>query len=184
MNCGSLPLGAAPIKFLSLGETRHYFKQCDLFCSFHAIFDVQFGGLVCLDRAINNYRDNLNALNRHPDLTLTLDKALRNVIVSAYAHYIDSWLMNGACLGHHAILMWSMLQFAMHYGCYWCRQRYIITQRQRKGVPPATPMPAIDLATLLDDREENLKPEQMNMMHVSVMELLDPIAWLGTLMAC
>ena len=66
-----------------LGETHHYFKQCDLFRSFHAIVEVQFGGLARLDRAIHNYRNNLNTLNRHPDLTLTLDKALRNVIVSA-----------------------------------------------------------------------------------------------------
>ena len=36
-------------------------------------------------------------------------------------------------------------------------------------------MPAIDLATLLDEREENLKAEQMNVMHASIMELLgDP----------
>ena len=36
-------------------------------------------------------------------------------------------------------------------------------------------MPAIDLVTLLDDKEENLKPEQMNVMHTSVMDLLgDP----------
>ena len=92
-----------------LGETRRYFKQCDLFRSFHAIVEVQFGGLARLDRAVHNYRDNLNALNRHPDLSLTLDKALRNVVVSAYAHYIDSWPLNGACLGHRAILMCSML---------------------------------------------------------------------------
>ena len=51
------------------------------------------------------------------------------MIVSAYAHYIDSWPMNGA----------------------------------------------INLAAILDDREENLKPEQMNVTHVSVMESLgDP----------
>ena len=37
------------------------------------------------------------------------------------------------------------------------------------------PLPAIDLATLLTDEEENLKPEQMNVLHVSVMDLLgDP----------
>ena len=36
-------------------------------------------------------------------------------------------------------------------------------------------MPTIDLAALLDDREENLKPEQMNVTHASIMELLgDP----------
>ena len=33
-----------------LGETHHYFKQCDLFHSFEAIVKVQFGGLARLDR--------------------------------------------------------------------------------------------------------------------------------------
>ena len=154
-----------------LGESRHYFKQCDLFRSFHTIIEVQFGGLAHLDRAVHNYRDNLNALNQHLDLSLTLDKALRNVIVSAYAHYIDSWPMNGACLGHRAILMRSMLQFAMHYGRYRCKYRYNITQCRRREIPTSTPMPAIDLATLLD-REENLRPEQINVTYASVMELL------------
>ena len=158
-----------------LGETRHYLKQCDLFRSFHAIVEVQFGGLARLDHAVHNYRDNLGSLYRHPDLTLTLDKVLRNVIVSTYAHYINLWPMNGACLGHRAILMQSMLKFAMHYGHYWRRQCYLITQCRRRGLPPSTPLPAIDLATLLTDKEENLKPEQMNVSHVSIMELLgDP----------
>ena len=101
-----------------LGETRHYFKQCDLFHSFHAIIKLQFGGLARLDRAVHNYRDNLASLYHHPDLTLTLDKAFRNVIVSAYTHYIDLWPINGACLGHRTILMQSMLKFTMHYSCY------------------------------------------------------------------
>ena len=101
-----------------LGETCHYFKQCDLFRSFYAIIKVQFGGLARLDCAVHNYRDNLGSLYHHPDLTLTLDKALHNVIVSAYAHYIDLWPMKGACLGHCTILMQSMLKFAMHYGRY------------------------------------------------------------------
>ena len=37
------------------------------------------------------------------------------------------------------------------------------------------PLPAIDLAALLTDKEENLKPEQMNVSHISIMKLLgDP----------
>ena len=37
------------------------------------------------------------------------------------------------------------------------------------------PLPAIDVPALLTDRAENLKPEQMNVSHVSVMDLLgDP----------
>ena len=105
-----------------LGETHHYFKQCDLFHSFHAVDEVQFGSLARLDRAVNNYKDNLNSLYRHLDLTLTIDKSLHNIIVSTYLHYIDSWPMNGACVGQRAILMRSMLKFAMHYGQYRCRK--------------------------------------------------------------
>ena len=70
------------------------------------------------------------------------------------------------------VLMKSMLQFTMHYGRYRCRQHHFITQRRRKGLPPSMLLPAIDLATLLTDKEENLKPEQMNVTHVSVMDLL------------
>ena len=158
-----------------LGETRHYFKRCDLFHSFHAVVEVQFGGLVRLDRAANNYKDNLNSLYRHPDLTLTIDKALRNIIVSAYSHYIDSWPMNGACVGHRAILMRSMLQFAMHYGRYRRHQRHLAKDRKRKGLPSLAPMPSVDIAALLDDEEENLKLRQINVTHVSIMDLLgDP----------
>ena len=122
------PARAAPSRLLELnapfclGETHHYFNQCDLFCSFHAIVKVQFGGLARLDRAINNYKDNLNSLYQHPDLTLTVDWTLRNVIVSTYSHYIDTWAMNGACVGHCAVLMRSMLKFAMHFGCYRCTE--------------------------------------------------------------
>ena len=96
-----LSLGDSALQILEfnvpfcLGEICHYFKQCDLFHSFHAIVEVQFGGLVRLDRTANNNKDNLNSLYRHPDLTLSIDKALRNIIVSAYSHYIDSWPMNG-----------------------------------------------------------------------------------------
>ena len=140
-----------------LGKTRHYFKRHDLFHSFHAVVEVQFGDLVRLDRAANNYKDNLNSLYRHPDLTLTIDKVLRNIIVSAYSHYIDSWPMNGACMGHHAILMRSMLQFAMHYGRYRHRQRHLAKDRKRKGLPSSAPMPSMDIAALLDEEEENLK---------------------------
>ena len=158
-----------------LGETRHYFKQCDLFHSFHAVVEVQFGRLAWLDRATNNYKDNLNSLYRHPDLTLTIDKALRNIIVSTYSHYINSWPMNGACVGHGTILMRSMLQFAMHYGQYRCSQQHLAKDHKSKGLPSSALMPPIDLAALLDNEEENLKLWQINVMHASIMDLLgDP----------
>ena len=83
--------------------------------------------------------------------------------------------MNGACVGHRAILMRSMLQFAMHYGRYRHRQRHLAKDRKRKGLPSSAPMPSVDIAALLEDEEENLKLRQINVMHVSIMDLLgDP----------
>ena len=83
--------------------------------------------------------------------------------------------MNGACVGHRAILMRSMLQFAMHYGQYRHCQRHLAKDRKRKGLPSSVQMPPIDLATLLDQEEENLKLRQINVTRASIMDLLgDP----------
>ena len=125
-----------------------------------------------MDRAVNNYRDNLNSLYRHPDMTLTADRVLQNIIVSAYSHYIDTWAMNGACMGHHAVLMCSMLRFAMHFGCYRHWKRHFIKEHRRKGIPPTMPLPAIDVDALLTDKEENLKLEQINAIHPGILDLL------------
>ena len=124
---------------------------------------------------MNNYKENLNSLYHHPDMMLTADRALRNVIVSAYSHYIDTWAMNGACVGHRAILMRSMLRFAMHLGRYRRQERYIAKECQRKGTPPTTPWPTIDIDALLTDKEENLKLEQISASHPGILDLLgDP----------
>ena len=115
-------LRVAPFEILEfsvpfcLEKTRHYFNHCDLFCSFHAVIKVQFGGLTQLDAAMNNYKK----ITYIPctALTLTIEQALRNIVINAYMHYIDTWAMNGVCVGHHAVLMHSMLMFAMHLGWY------------------------------------------------------------------
>ena len=181
MHARGRPLGVAPLELLSLvlpfvwGRPAIILDIVILFHSFHAVIKVQFGGLARLDWAVNNYKDNLNSLYRDPDLTLTIDRALRNIIVSAYSHYIDSWPMNGACVGYNAVLIRSMLQFTMHYGRYWCRQCHFIRECRRKGLSASTPLRAIDLAALLKDEEENHKLEQVNVMYISIMELLgDP----------
>ena len=175
------PSGAVPFKPFELsapfclGETHHYFKQCDFFRSFHAIIEVQFGGLARLDRVVNNYRDNLNSLYHHPDMTLTADRVLRNIIVSSYSHYIDTWAMNGVCVGHRAVLMHSMLRFAMHFGRYRHWECHFMKEHRRKGIASSTPLPAIDVAALLLDEEENLKLGQINTTHIGILDLLgDP----------
>ena len=104
-------------------------------------------------------------------MTLTVNRVLRNIIVSTYSHYIDSWALNGAC----AVLMRSMLRFAMHFGRYSHRECHFAKEHRRKGIPPSMPLPAIDVAALLTDEEENLKLEQINATHPGILDLLgDP----------
>ena len=51
-------------------------------------------------------------------MTLTIDRVLHNVVVSAISHYIDTWTLNGACMGHHTVLMFGMLEFTQLYRHY------------------------------------------------------------------
>ena len=96
--------------------------------------------------------------------------------MSAYSHYIDTWAMNGACVGHCAVLMHSMLRFAMHFGCYRHRERHFARDHRRKVIPSTTPPPAIDIDALLTHEEENLKLEQINATHLGILDLLgDPL---------
>ena len=47
--------------------------------------------------------------------------------------------------------------------------------RRRKDFPSSAPMPSMDITALLDEEEENLRLWQINVMHVSIMDLLgDP----------
>ena len=71
--------------------------------------------------------------------------------------------------------MRSMLQFAMHYGQYRCRQQHLCKDCRRKDLPSSALMPSVDIAALLDDKKENLRLRQINVTHVSIMDLLgDP----------
>ena len=123
---------------------------------------MQFGGLSRLDATISNYKDNINSLYYHADMMLFIEWALRKIIVCVYTHYIDTWVMNGACVGHCAVLMHSMLTFALHF----------IKEYKRKHIPLSMPLPPIDVATLLMDPKENLKLEQTKGTHLGVMDLL------------
>ena len=78
-------------------------------------------------------------------------------------------------MGHCAVLMRSMLKFAMHFGCYRHRERHNTKERRRKGTPHTTPSPAINIDALLTNEEENLKLEQISATHPRILDLFgDP----------
>ena len=71
---------------------------------------------------MENYQDNINMLYGGQDrYTLAPERVLRNIVVTMYSRYIDLWPVSGACRGHRALLMYSMLEFAMLMGRY-CRR--------------------------------------------------------------
>ena len=82
---------------------------------------MEFGGLAEFADVADNYHHNINMLyGNYDEFTLVLDKVVRNIMVTMYAHYIDLWPINGTRVGHHTLLMRLMLEFALIYSHYCC----------------------------------------------------------------
>ena len=135
-----------------------------------AMVSVEFGGLTELARAVDNYRDNINTLYGNADqFCLGPERALRNIVVAMYARYIDLFPVSGACVGHRALLMYSMLEFAMLIGRYARRERQI-NRRLDDPVDPSDLRLSVD--TLVRSPEENERSAQMENVYEGAMQLL------------
>ena len=136
-----------------------------------AMLNVEFGGLTELARAVENYRDNINTLYGGQDrYTLAPERVLRNIVVAMYSRYIDLWPVSGACCGHRALLMYSMLEFAMLMGRYCRRERQL---SQRSLIDPSDPRLTVE--SLIQDPEENERSAKMDLVFHGAMQLLgDP----------
>ena len=131
---------------------------------------VEFGGLTELTRAVDNYRDNINTLYGNSDqFSLGPERVLRNIVVAMYARYIDLFPISGACVGHRALLMYSMLEFAMLIGRYRRRERQI-NKHLNDPVDPSDPRLSVD--TLVRSPEENERSAQMEKVYEGAMQLL------------
>ena len=91
---------------------------------------IEFGGLVEFVKAADNYHCNINKLyGNYDEFTLAIDKVVHNIVVSMYAHYIDRWPINGACVGHRAnvvyvrirIHLWPLLLLRASVEVFQCR---------------------------------------------------------------
>ena len=128
---------------------------------------IEFGGLKELTDTADNYHANINKLyGNFDEFTLAVDKVVRNIIVSMYAHYIDWWPINGTCVGHRALLMQSMLEFVFIYGCYCCREQ------QLKHFNPAADDPRLSVDALMKDNEEEIQKMDMFHMFKTGMEIM------------
>ena len=128
---------------------------------------IEFGGLKELADVADNYHTNINKLyGNFDEFRLAIDKVVRNIIISMYAHYIDWWPINGTCVGHRALLMRSMLEFAFIYGCY-CHH-----ERQLKRFNPAADNPHLSVDALMKDDEEEIRRMDMFHMFKTGMEIM------------
>ena len=128
---------------------------------------IEFGGLKELTDTADNYHANINKLyGNFDEFMLAVNKVVRNIVVSMYAHYIDRWPINGTCVGHQALLMRSMLEFAFIYG------RYCHREWQLKCFNPMADDPRLSVDALMKDDEEEIQRMDMFRMFKTGMDIM------------
>ena len=79
-----------------LGESPEY-KHFDLCYSFETLVCAEYGNLQNLHEVAWNYQNNwAKVFGTGPDVRMSYDKALRNLIVFMFGYYIDAFKSNGA----------------------------------------------------------------------------------------
>ena len=154
-------------RLLSGGALDCYSYSCVLYPQVHGDGSIEFGGLNELADAADNYHNNINKLyGNFDEFTLTVKKVMRNIVVSMYAHYIDLWSINGACVGHHALLMRLMLEFTFIYGRY-CRREW-----QLKHFNPPVDDPRLSIKALMKSDETEICRADMFRMFKTGMDIM------------
>ena len=150
------------------GGALDYHSYCCIFAHrFMAMVVIEFGSLKELTDEADNYHTNINKLyGNFDEFTLAIDKVVRNIVVSIYTHFIDRWPINGACVGHRALLMQSVLEFAFIYGHYCHRER------QLKCFNPVADDPHLTLDALMKDDEEEIQRMDMFRMFKTGMDIM------------
>ena len=128
---------------------------------------IEFDGLNELTDVADNYHCNINKLySNFDEFTLTINKVIRNIVVSMYTHYIDRWPINSACVRHRPLLMQLMLEFAFIYGRY-CHHVW-----QLKRFNPMVDDPRLSVKALMKDNEEEIWRADMFRMFKTGMDLM------------
>ena len=90
---------------LCLGENPAQAKlkpSLDLRCSFEAIVKAEYGGRDHLDFAAQNYTENVKREETRI-AGITYERALCNLIVAMYGHYVDLFRCHSSMAGHRIV---------------------------------------------------------------------------------
>ena len=99
----------------SLAQAR--LKCLDLCCSFEALVKAEYGGRDHLDFVARNYVENVRreetGISR-----ITYERALWNLVVAMYGHYVDLFRCHSSTAGHQILLVYNCLEVATKLGRY------------------------------------------------------------------
>ena len=102
---------------LGEGSTQARLNCLDLCCSFEALVNVEYGGRDHLDFAARNYIENVKR-EETGIAGITYERALRNLVVVMYSHYVDLFRCHTATAGHRMVLAYNCLEVAAKLGHY------------------------------------------------------------------
>ena len=116
---GVLPEKLAPLCRVCLGESpaQAKLKCLDLRCSFEALVKAKYGGHDHLDFAARNYVENVRREETGMG-GITYERALQNLVVAMYGHYVDLFRCHSSTAGHRIILAYNCLEVAAKLGHY------------------------------------------------------------------
>ena len=107
----------APGAALCLGESpaQARLKSLDLRCSFEALVKAEYGGRDHLDFTARNYVENMRR-EETGICGITYERALRNLVVAMYGHYVDLFRCHSFKDGHRIVLAYNCLEVAAKLG--------------------------------------------------------------------
>ena len=130
-HCAMLCLGEGP--------TRARLNCLDLHCSFEALVNAEYGGRNHLDFAARNYAENVK--REEPGIArITYERALRNLVVAMYGHYMDLFRCHTSTAGHRIVLAYNCLEVAAKLGHY---HRAVRRLQPGEELPDWMPTPEI-----------------------------------------
>ena len=107
--CAMLCLGESP------AQAR--LKCLDLRCSFEAVMKAEYGGRDHLDFAARNYVENVR--KEETGISgITYERALQNLVVAMYGHYVDLFRCHSSTAGHRIVLAYNCQEVATKLGRY------------------------------------------------------------------
>ena len=130
-HCAMLCLGESP------AQAR--LKCLDLHCSFEALVKAKYGGHDHLDFVAQNYVKNVRREETGIG-GITYERALRNLVVAMYGHYVDLFRCHSSTAGHRIVLAYNCLEVAAKLGHY---HRAVWRRQPGEELPNWIPTPEI-----------------------------------------